>query len=501
LTCCLWIQAFATPYVVRADYKADVGYTQLTNELGGALPTGAGISVTHVEALQSGNYMPDEFHAEFLGKTFDNVSGSSTGVSSHATTVGRYFYGTDTSMAPDIGVIDNFESGNWLGTGFLRAGLFLEPKTDTNRIQNHSWIGSAGDPSDAIRRLDYAIERDGFTAVVAVNNGSATAIPQLLAHSYNAIVVGRTDGNHSSGNTTFDEAGRMKPDIVAPYGAVSYSTPMISAAAALLAETIDNDSSLTNANSPQCIKALLLAGATKDEFPSWSRTPAHPLDNHYGVGELNIYNSYQTLASGESFPSNTGTVSGIGWNSKSVSGVTNAHYFFEVPASNVMTRLSVILAWNREITDGGGGGFDPQAFVADFDLHLHEASNFTSYALLETSTSNVDNVEHVYRRNLLAGQYAIEVEAHDAGEYALAWFSRSALIPEISTISTSNGNIHLSASATPGVPYGIQASTNLLDPASWVMISTNTSATNVLLYEDSESGGLPVRFYRLVPDP
>ena len=93
-----------------------------------------------------------------------------------------------------------------------------------------------------------------------------------------------------------------------------------------------------------------------------------------------------------------------------------------------------MLVWNREITDGHASGFDPQASLANLDLHLHESTNFATHTLLDTSTSMVDNVEHIYIKNLSVGQYAIEVEAHDSEEYALAWFSKTALIPVISTV-------------------------------------------------------------------
>jgi PKD repeat protein len=73
--------------------------------------------------------------------------------------------------------------------------------------------------------------------------------------------------------------------------------------------------------------------------------------------------------------------------------------------------------------------------------------------------------------------------------------------PQFLSISESNGNIRFSAGVIPGIPYGIQASTDLIDPTSWIMASTNTPTTNVLLYEDSGSSNFPVQFYRLVPDP
>ena len=50
-----------------ADWKLDIGYTALQAELGSAMPTGAGVKVTQVEA--SGG-KPDPGNAAFAGDTF-----------------------------------------------------------------------------------------------------------------------------------------------------------------------------------------------------------------------------------------------------------------------------------------------------------------------------------------------------------------------------------------------------------------------------------------------
>ena len=53
----------------------------------------------------------------------------------------------------------------------------------------------------------------------------------------------------------------------------------------------------------EVIKAMLMAGATKGEFANWidpttglvnpwNRTQTRPLDDVFGAGELNVYNSY-----------------------------------------------------------------------------------------------------------------------------------------------------------------------------------------------------------------
>ena len=56
-----------------ADYKADIGYTQLQTELGSGTPTGNKVPVTQVEADTKENpdyytYLPDTLISEFTGK-------------------------------------------------------------------------------------------------------------------------------------------------------------------------------------------------------------------------------------------------------------------------------------------------------------------------------------------------------------------------------------------------------------------------------------------------
>jgi len=358
-------------------WKDDIGHTSLAAEIGPSLATGTNITVSHIEAPDgSGFYLPDSSNTQFSGKTFTNVSGSSTGISSHATTVGLYYYGTLTGISPDINTIDNYEASNWLGSGGLRTGLTQDPVAETRRLQSHSWIGNHGNRENVLRRFDFAIARDGFTAIVGLNNAPpSNAIPELLAHSYNTITVGCSDGGHSTGTTTFDVAGRTKPDLVVPFSFVSWSAPVVAGAAAMLMEWADTTPAWTNASKPQSIKAILLAGATKDKFPSWDRTPSRPLDNVYGAGELNIYNSYHILAGGEQKSNPTSLVQRLGWDFDS------------------------IVASNSLLYDGRvGTDFPPE--VANMTMRLHATTNFILVDLMDASTSRVDNVEHIYQKHL-----------------------------------------------------------------------------------------------------
>ncbi|MCE5278135.1 MAG: PEP-CTERM sorting domain-containing protein [Planctomycetaceae bacterium] len=429
---------------VQAGYLDDIGYTQLVAELGAGVPTGSGISVSQVEAKDSSNnYSPNTASTSFTGKTFTLKSGA-TGISSHATTVGTYLYG-NSGMGKGVAAINNWEAGNWLQSGFLKTGTTLAPLVETQRVQNNSWVGSFGAgyeayDIEALRRFDYTISRDNYVAVVGVNNGSSTTVPNLLAASYNSIAVGVSSGNHSRGTTLIDTVGRVKPDIVAPATYTSYATPMVGAAATMLLQTADGSPALVNARNSESVKAILLAGATKEEFATWDRTTTRPLDEVYGAGELNIYNSYHILTAGEQNASAVSDVQTTGWDfdAAPTSGQMK-YYFFEVADGTSMSDLSVILTWNRTITDtlNGPSWGSPASSLANLDLWLYAADGFALGSLLDSSVSTLDNVEHIYQTDLAAGRYAIAVNSDTAGtDFSLAW--RSTLmtldIPEPCTL-------------------------------------------------------------------
>lgn len=401
--------------------------TALQAELGSNTPSGAGIGLSQVEAPIGTNYSANSSDPEFSGKTITLKSGPSM-TSGHANVVAYAMYGQSLGAASGVTQIDAYEVNTWLQTGFLRFGnSSAAPAIESRRIQNHSWIGSYSNltyDTEVVRRLDYAIQRDGFVACVGLNNMNTNPVPALLAHSYNAISIGVPSGQHSSGGTSFDTAGRIKPELIVPsdYYATSYSCGVASGAAALLLQTADASPALINARTnSEVIKALLLAGATKGQFPTWTRTPTQPLDLVYGAGQLNIQNSYHLLKAGEFAASSSVTVSNRGWDF-ATSTASAARYFFDVPASYLLTNFSVVLTWNRTVTDSNPGPtFAMTVTVADMNLRLYRATNFTVGALLDSSVSTIQNVEHIYT-NLSPGRYALEVTSDITGaDYALAW--------------------------------------------------------------------------------
>lgn len=417
----------AIPGVGFAGHKEDIGLTALLAELGGSAPTGAGVSISQVEGLVGSDYAAVATDPELAGKIVTLKSGAS-GQSGHATFVARSFCGSTNGIAPGLTQIDAYEVNEWLQTDFLNTGNNnAAPLAEVRRVQNHSWIGSTGvtaTDEDIVRRFDLAIMRDGFVAIVGLNNMNTNAVPALLASAYNAISVGVPSGQHSSGGTTNETAGRIKPEIVAPsaYYATSYSCGTVSGAAALLLHTADASPALVNARTnSEVIKALLLAGATKTQFPGWTRTSTQPLDVVYGAGQLNIQKSYHLLKAGEFAASSSVTVSNRGWDFATTSA-SAARYFFDVPAGYALTNFSAILTWNRQVTDSNPGlMFTMQITAPNLSLRLYHATNFTLGPLRDSSLSAIQNVEHVYT-NLPAGRYALEVTSDTTGmDYALAW--------------------------------------------------------------------------------
>lgn len=428
---------------LNATQKADIGFTALQGQLGASMPLGSGLSVTIVEAPDgSGNYRVNTADPQLTGKTYQFPSGGSTGVSSHATTVGKYLFGTQ-SLAPRIGAtvdgstVANYETNNWLSGGFLNTGTpSLLPNVETRKLVSQSWVGSTSNTvtdTEILNRADYAVQRDGTISTYALNNGSGTTVPALMASSYNGIVVGLSSGDHSRGTTTIDGSGRQKPDIVVPTEFTSWATPTVSSAAGLLVQTANQTSGLANGSRQQVAKSLLMAGATKagTNLPgtwSWSNSPSQPLDSIYGAGQLDIEASYDILVAGEFAASGSALAQSTGWDLGTASTTTPQRYFFDIDSSFTGGSLTASLNWQRTMTatDTSPGPFTTTyAFsgtLANLDLKLYSASGFTLGSLVGESVNTVNNTELIWAQGLSPGRYALEVtsDTNSIG-YGVAW--------------------------------------------------------------------------------
>lgn len=441
----------ASPSLAQTD-KDKVGFTQLALEEGGSLEDGAGLSVGIVEAPDgSSNYLPNTADGQFSGKTITNgTPGGSSAANGHATSVGRRFFGNTSSMSPGVTSITGFEANDWIGRVL---GFDTDPVAAGNQkaaplsqssfaVMNHSYIGNGNSLADATemnRRLDLVADRDNVTMIVGANNSGST--PQLFAHAYNNITVGLTDGGHSTGATTFNGSGRFKPDIVAPHGTMpsnsftSFSTPFVSSAATVLRHKGNNMGG--NAALNEVTKAVLLAGATKDEFGGWSNSPTQPLDSTFGAGELNIYNSYNILDGGEfngtSSIMTAPVIPDMGWDYVD-SITTSESLFYNFDIVSPSADASIILNWNVSISDSGGVlDYDTMDF-ANLDLQLYNSAGGVLGSLVAESISTVDNVEHLYLTGLATGEYSIAVQGiSGTTDYALAW--NITAVPEPSTLA------------------------------------------------------------------
>ena len=416
-----------SPCKSDADWQDDIGWTKLKTELGDLLEDGTGVSVVQVEASSGGAYLPDTSLDEFLGKTFIDGTGTNSGSSSHGTGVARNFFSTSRSIAPGITQITGFDANDYLDR-VLGHGGGGDPLSQGFDVGNHSYIGNLSDKvvaQDILERFDFIINRDNTLMTVGVNNGSTKSTPHLLAHSYNAIAVGRVSGDHSRGATTFYGSGRYKPDLVAGDSATSYTTPRVAGAAALLKQAASG----TNATNAVAIRSILFAGATKDEFSDWSRTATQPIDEVFGFGELNIYNSYHIFEAGEfdgDVNSFGNTVGRVGWDLGSANGLEDLFYEFEIGEGNSVANLSVALTWNIKVIDNDDSTdiFDASTELANLDLALLDSLG----NVLDESVSTLNNSEHIFLSELDAGLYRLRVSSDSATEFGLAWQMTS--VPE-----------------------------------------------------------------------
>jgi len=443
---------------LHGEWRDDIGHTKLVSILGSSAPNGAGVPISIVEAGEgaASNFSPNVADVDFsegtdpLGTAVNFINGSisqGNGISNHANSQARSFFGNTTSLAPAANTVTIYQANNYLNNILnMSSSNASLPDIQNFRVQNFSWVATYATPNDdtpiptlselnndreALRRFDYVIDTNNITASVGVGNGGTIA--NLLSHSYNAIAVGLTNGNHSRGPTTLNDygTGRIKPELVVPRNDSSAATASVSSAATFLHSS--NAVLGTDAAQSETLKAILLAGATKDEFPSWSQVDTdgewHPLDTTYGAGELNIYNSYLTVLGGQTMGSTStpALAASHGWDYQAVQPGTGNEllYDFVIPTGSVATELSIVMTWNAKIEAPFNTG-DP--LVADLNLELVDVNGVTVDFNINDgfvdglSQSDVDNVEHLYLTDLASGTYTLKVTSEDiASDFGIAW--------------------------------------------------------------------------------
>ena len=435
---------------------------------------------------------------------YPNSVGTESG---HADNVAQLFYGIPTGVATNVAHVDSFDADYFIQNYLLDETTLapvLAPLPFAVSVVNQSFTFGSLSVSDQ-QSVDSAY--DDYAEIYATLFVSAAcnyAInPQVCAPgtAYNCISVGAYGGDSSIGPTI--DNGRCKPDLTAPAGETSFSTPQVAGAAAVLMQAAlrgDGGSDTNSAFDMRTIKALLLNGAVKPA--GWTNSNSSPLDTRYGAGVLNIFNSYKQLAGGKQIfcaPNLvsigsahlpvTGTNSvaaNSGWDFENIdSTATNAvvnHYFFN--ATNGFATATLV--WNRQFN---------QTNINDLDLFLYNCANSN---LVACSTSRVDNVEHFFVPKLSAGRYDLQVLKNggtnvvsDSETYALAW----AFVSPTVSLTKSGMNAVVT---WPVYPAGflVETATNLAVPV-WTTNSLPpsvlTNSQNSLIFEATNGS----QFFRL----
>jgi hypothetical protein len=418
-----------------------------------------------------------------VANSYPNSVGAFSG---HATQVASFLCGRNFGVATNVSHVLNLDADYFISTYIDQPA----PVDCGANIVNQSFIfGPLPVPTQQGVDSSYDNAAVAFNTlfVSGAGNGGAVSAP---ATCYNGLGVAAFGGASSFGPTP--DNGRCKPDISAPAGVTSFSTPQVAGAAALLwqAGTRGDGGSDTNAATRlQTLKALLLNGAVKPA--NWTNSTTVPLDLRHGAGVLNVFNSYRqlvggkhaaitsvTVPTGDPHPPTgaSGTVSALsGWDFAALSSTMTSdrinHYYFDVTNQlGAPFTATATLVWNRQ---------QDESAINDLDLFLYDTA--TSNVVAE-SVSFVNNTEHLYVPALPPGRYDLQVwkAGGNAGNgrisnsetYALAW----EFFAQPLAIASTETNVTLRWLAYPD-GFALQTTTNLTLPIVW---TTVTNVPNVV---------------------
>ncbi len=472
---------------------------------------GAGIRVAQPEALNGDNGSTKSWEvnpanvAQPVGLfTYTSSLGTSTNYpnsvgdwSSHADGVAQNFYGLNSGVATNVAQVDGYEAEFFITNYVFNAAPM--PKAPVVN-QSFVWFGTTVAEQQAIDAAydDYAAQYQ--TLFISGAGYDSPVCPP--ATSYNGIGVNAYPPSSHTGNGPTLDNGRCKPDLTAPAGSTSFSTPLVAGVAAVLIQAArrgDGGNDTNAAVDLRTIKALLLNGAVKPA--NWTNASSAPLDARYGAGVVNALNAYQQLTGGKNAARATNLISlgaahppgatanflaaTSGWDFASLSSTaTNdavKHYFFNVPKGMV----TATLVWNRWL-----GATN----INDLDLFLYNVANSN---LVACSTSRVDNVEHIFLPALAAGRYDLQV-VKNGGPNVVSDIETNALafafVPVNLTLTRSSTNTVLTWPVYPA-GFGVEAATNLATP-SWStnnLVASLTGSTNRVTLPLTNAA----RFFRL----
>ena len=300
---------------------------------------------------------------------------------------------------------------------------------------------NGGSDGRLVRQFDKFVEENDIVACTAsssLRDGQWTT----SGTAYNSIVVDQYYTNRSNydGAKINDHGSpRDKPDIAARSStgaAISFSTPNVCSAAAILLERSKLDPRVANAYNSVVIKSILMAGATRFDYRisvgwsdvspaeplfadgDWERSSdTRPLSYKYGAGALNVHAAYDILDAGEFDAGADNPVGNRGWDH--VRGIVEgdvATYRFDVDGESM---FSAVLVWHRYIDDAW------ESTLPDYELAIHDVTG-TRVAYSDDGNSNVELVEV----RLQPGSYEMKVRLTSDGaspsplSYGLAWTTK-----------------------------------------------------------------------------
>jgi hypothetical protein len=380
---------------------------------------GSGVQVAQAEGVELENttrWQPNPAFAR-TGTPFTYTSSNGTATifpnsvgteSAHANSVASLFYGSASGFAPGAAGVNCYDADY-----FYESVIGLQSAIPA-RIVNQSFIFSttvATEQASINRDYDNYSDKFNVLFINGIGNGGTTYSP---ATAYNGIGVAAYGGSSSIGPTV--DNARSKPDITAPSGVTSFSTPQVAGAAALLLQAaLRGDGGDTNAADMRIVKGLLLNGAVKPV--DWAAPTNQPLDTRYGAGILNVFNSWNQLLGGRTFPQETTAVptgdphppgqsaasltNRIGWTFSSITNTsaqdTIQHHYVDLSPGPNSYGATITLVWN--IQSG-------RTALNDLDLYLVDRG---SGVILGQSITFVNNVEHLHLTTVPPGRYDLQV--------------------------------------------------------------------------------------------
>lgn len=428
-------------YASRAFADADVIGITAVRQFDPTL-TGTGVPLAQVEASDPGwQANPNVVNPLACQMSWVCGSGCSTNFpnalgteSGHADEVSRLCFG----VAPGITQLDNYEAA------YFTSGVIPNELPITARIVNQSFAYFARNTRVDQQYDNYAAKYNVLFVSGAGNSGWVRS----PGTAYNGISVAAYGGSSSVGPST---DGRCKPDITAPGTMTSFSTPLVSGAAALLMQAGATDIRL--------IKALLLNGAQKPV--DWTNCPASPLDARYGAGILNVFNSWSQFRKGTR----------RGWDLTTIASNEVRRYALNVRPS----AFTATLVWMRHYGCTN---------ISNLDMRFRNVDN----ELIARSESTLDNVEHIYLPNLASGSYTLEVSSAAEETYAVVFDFGPSIPPRLSGWTLTG---------EPNQRYLIETTT---DFRLWIPWLTNTTSS-AGIFEFAPDIDASARFFRAVELP